>query len=302
MRCTIWVPKDPPMTPLPLVVRWHGGGLVTGERDDEPYFPTWVINLAALHSTIIGSFDYRLLPESTGLDTLSDLQDSYLWLHRSMQTHLQTDTSTMIEADLARILITGESAGGYCAIQSALHWNRALPHPKAVIAHYPMLDLKDAYYQKAGPKYIWNKESPSGGDQFLLGHLISMHPGTIITRREIPDNATYDLFTQVWESGRFLEFLGTDTSLYPVEVLDSVAEEKRKTCPVWIFHGTKDTVVPFQGSQTFFDKAKSLKLLEKWDLVFTKIDGEDHCFDSMQESLEVKWAAEGREWLGKYWP
>lgn len=126
-----------------------------------------------------------------------------------------------------------------------------------------MLDLKDAYYEKPGPKYIWNKESPSGGDQFLLDYLISMHPGTIITRREIPDNATYDLLTQVWESGRFLEFLGNDTSLYPVEVLDSVEMEKRKMCPVWIFHGTKDTVVPFQGSQVFFDKAKSLKLLEK---------------------------------------
>ncbi|KAH6990075.1 Alpha/Beta hydrolase protein [Ilyonectria destructans] len=259
MRCTIWVPKDPPRTPLPLVVRWHGGGLVIGERDDELYFPTWVINLVALHPAIIISFDYRLLPESTGLDTLSDLQDSYLWLHSSMQTNLQTDTSTMIEVDLARILITGENAGGYCAIQSALHWNYALPLPKAVIAHYPMLDLKDAYYKKPAPKYIWNKESPSRGTQFLLDHLISIHPSTIISRREIPDNATYDLFIQVWESGRFLQFLGNDTSLYSVEVLDFVVKEKRKMCPVWIFRGTKDTVVPFQGFQVFFDKAKSLK-------------------------------------------
>lgn len=41
MRCTIWVPKDPPMKPLPPVVRWHGGGLVTRERDGELYFLTW---------------------------------------------------------------------------------------------------------------------------------------------------------------------------------------------------------------------------------------------------------------------
>jgi hypothetical protein len=43
-------------------------------------------------------------------------------------------------ADLSRVLLTGASAGGYCALQ------QALDHPngvRAVLLQYPMIDIDD---------------------------------------------------------------------------------------------------------------------------------------------------------------
>jgi hypothetical protein len=60
-----------------------------------------------LHSAIIVSPDYRMLPEANGLDIMKDLSDFWEWVH----TGLKQELGAGIEIDYEGILIEGGSAG-----------------------------------------------------------------------------------------------------------------------------------------------------------------------------------------------
>lgn len=88
---------------------------------------------------IIITPDYRLMPEANGMEILEDVRDFYNWLGNP--NNLASYFPEGISADLDHLLVTGESAGGWLALQSAL-----LPSSRerisAVISHYPMSTCK----------------------------------------------------------------------------------------------------------------------------------------------------------------
>ena len=81
-------------------------------------FSDWLLSFVTSKNAILVLPDYRLLPTATGLDILEDLRDFYTWLFKpgNLQSHLPDG----VTADLDHILVGGESAGGYLALQSAL--------------------------------------------------------------------------------------------------------------------------------------------------------------------------------------
>ena len=101
-------------------------------------FPGWILKLALRNNAIIISPDYRLMPEANGLDILQDLRDFYNWLQtpKTLDSYLSHDVS----ADVEHLLITGESAGGWLALQSIL-LSASRERIGAVISHYGMIDL-----------------------------------------------------------------------------------------------------------------------------------------------------------------
>ncbi|KAH0353346.1 alpha/beta-hydrolase, partial [Aureobasidium melanogenum] len=271
---SVFVPKSVEKgQTLPVLIRWHGGALINGGRVYEPWFPRWIIELAALHSAIIVAPDYRLLPESSGLDILSDLHNFYSWLHGHLGSFVRTSfpeqTST---PDLSNILITGESAGGYMAVQSTLLGETK--GVKAVIAHYPMIDLKDSWYSKPGRKVIWGQPPPSYPDGWLDQQLEIAKSAKPTTER-IPKDGEPDLFVASLLEGRYTEILGTDTRLFPLEKLRSLQQRDGTLKFVRDARGgVKETIVP----------------------------GAEHGFDNDSVTLETDWVMEGRKWLKMYWP
>ena len=81
-----------------------------GSRNFFEWFPTWLLEYSIAQSFIIVNPDYRLIPEASGLDVLSDLEDLWKWIHTELNTVLST-THPSIAADLSRIVVSGESAG-----------------------------------------------------------------------------------------------------------------------------------------------------------------------------------------------
>jgi len=52
IQCTIFTPKSPANGPRPVMVRWHGGFLITGDRMFQDWWPTWsVLTLLLCHFT-----------------------------------------------------------------------------------------------------------------------------------------------------------------------------------------------------------------------------------------------------------
>lgn len=237
--------------------------------------------------------DYRLLPESSGLDILSDLHNFYTWLHGHLASFVTTSFPQQApKPDLSNILITGESAGGYMATQSALLGETK--GIRAVIAHYPMIDLKDPWYSKPGRKIIWGQPPPSYPNGWLDQQLEAAKSAKPITER-IPKEGEPDLFVASLLGGRYTEILGSDTRLFPLENLGSVRERGASLTPIWMFHGEKDTLIPIDGTLQFVREAQG-------SVKETIIPGAEHGFDNDSVTLETDWVMEGRKWLEMHWP
>ncbi|KAK6002408.1 hypothetical protein QM012_002046 [Aureobasidium pullulans] len=291
---SVFVPKGAQKEEtLPVLVRWHGGALINGGRAYEPWFPKWIVDLAALHSAIIVSADYRLLPESSGLDILADLQHFYAWLHEHLASFVASSFSQQNPTpDLSNILITGESAGGYMAVQSVLLGETK--GVKAVIAHYPMIDLKDAWYSKPGRKVIWGQPPPTYPDGWLDEQLAAARSAKPVTER-IPKEGEPDLFVASLLEGRYTDILGNDSRLFPLENLRSSMERGISLPPIWMFHGQGDTLIPVDGTLKFVREARG-------GVKETIVPGAEHGFDDDSITLDTDWVLEGRRWLKIHWP
>ena len=263
---------------------------VSGARAG-PGCPSWLLKHAAAHSAIVVSPDYRLLPESNGLDILEDLADFWRWVYTDLSdqvSSLAKDTAV----DVGDILVAGESAGGYLAIQSALlHPNPAI---KVVVCGYGCLDLKSRFFTQAYEKVIigYHGMAPLG---MIDEHVGSIKPGTMISTvdRSII-RKRIDLAIAMVQQGRYVEFLGSESVLFPMENL----ERASSLPPMFVFHGKEDTAVPFEGSQAFVNKTK--KVHPNTDIKLSVVEG-DHLFD-MEASSSEYWLQEGLAFISRYWP
>ena len=288
---SILIPKNAEPGKHPVLVRWHGGCFITGHRLFPEWLGEWILNLALSRKAILITPDYRLLPEATGLDILQDVRDFYSWLFTT--GNLASHFSSGIDPDLDHLLVTGESAGGWLAVQSSL-----LPAPRerisAVISHYPMIDMRNGHYTEDYEKTLFDPPAPQL-DRSILRNYIENLKGDEVATSGIPPERV-PLVVSAMQQGAFGKLFGGDSSLYPIEMLDQVNELP----PTWILHGKEDNVVPVAGTQNYVDKLKE-KLPDT--KVHVSYRPGMHGFDNHPAAtLEDDWVKEGLEFIGPYWP
>jgi acetyl esterase/lipase len=165
---------------------------------------------------------------------------------------------------------------------------------KAVIAHYPMIDLKDAWYSEPGRKAIFGQSPPSYPEGWLDQQLEAAKSAGPITER-IPKEGELDLFVATLLEGRYTGILGSDSKLYPLENLKRMRGQGETLTPIWMFHGEQDTIIPVDGTRRFVQEAQG-------GVGERIIPGAEHGFDDDSVGLDTDWVVEGRKWLEKYWP
>lgn len=301
----IFVPKSVVSNPsrginlrsTPLIIRFHGGGLMSGCCIYGSWFPNYILTLAAQNHAIIISPDYRLLPESNGVDILSDLSSLWTWVQTSLQSFIASIyLPHSISIDASRILATGESAGGYLVVQAAL---TRLPGIRGIIAAYPMLDLKAPHFTQAYEKILTGVRMVDA--EVIDRHVKAMKEGEVVSKSISPDRL--DLATAIIQQGRFVEFLGEEKELFPLERLATFHGNKNilpssvHLPRMWIYHGRQDTGVPASGSVTFVEQARKV-----WgeELRFDLPDGE-HGLDKDCDIKTSVWLRNGLEWVTKKW-
>ncbi|PYI16617.1 alpha/beta-hydrolase [Aspergillus violaceofuscus CBS 115571] len=279
----------------PVIVRIHGGFLITGSSRYAPWFSSWILEYALTNQAIIVSPNYRLLPEASGQDILDDMEDFWRWLHSDqfMQSVAKAGRSYLVP-DLDQLLVLGESAGGYLAIQLAIS------HPseiRAVIGAYPMLDFKVPFYTDVYSKPIVGV--PNVPNRVIEDHLLSTRGAPmVVTAADPPDRL--QLAFAIVQNGRFLEFFGSteDSALFPMESIERLAAVGRlKLPPLFIFHGEQDSAVPVDGSRRF--AAKLCQLLPTAQVEFYTQDG-DHGFD-VEATLHTPWLRDGLRSISRAW-
>lgn len=238
------------------------------------------------------------MPEANGTDILADMRDFFNWLQ---SPSFSSSLPEGISVDLDHLLITGESAGGWLALQSGLH----IPQlTSAVIMDYPMLDLRDKHYTQAYPKELFSPPAPQIPPHVLQDFVESLDGNEVVSARMPPSGVP--LVLSMLQQGLTERFLGNDRSLYPLELLgDLVSSGTGILFPMWIIHGTKDTVVPVEGTQKFADDIK--QRIEGVKVLVTLREGEDHGFDNHDAetgrpaALETEWVQEGLDFMKGYW-
>ncbi|MBU6269650.1 MAG: alpha/beta hydrolase [Sphingomonadales bacterium] len=160
----------PAVTSTGAILHIHGGGYVLG--DPEINDGGNRAQALALGCTVV-SVDYRLAPECVWPGALHDCYAALLWLHGQ---------AGALGFDSARIVVTGESAGGGHAAALALfardrhRANPAAPQIAALVMDAPMLDDRTGTTADPHPHtghFVWTPDK----NRFGWGALLGRAPG-----------------------------------------------------------------------------------------------------------------------------
>ncbi|RDL37207.1 Uncharacterized protein BP5553_04640 [Venustampulla echinocandica] len=278
----VLVPKGISEGKYPIIAKFHGGFFVTGASLYPDWFPDWALDYAFKQSAIIVCADYRLIPESTGLDILEDLKDFWAWARGGgLERHL-SQVKAGINADLTKVIAYGESAGGSLAIQSGF----ILPHGfiKAIIATYPFIDI-------GRKRTVSIMGAPTIPPVVLDGFLAAIEPGKIVTSANPPERMPIVL--SIAQQDRFAEFYGADEKLALRKVLETVDDMPH----LLIIHGKEDSAVPVEGSVEFADAVRGKFGAGKIDL---RVEPGEHGFDG-SATLEMPWLKDGLSRVTELW-
>lgn len=235
----------------PIIIRFHGGGLITADSMFPDFFGGWLLELASRNRAIIVSANYRLLPESNVSDILEDVEDLWTWVHLSLPSFLNTISGGAVACDPTQILTTGESAGGYLAVQLALN------HPKEVrtfFAQYPMLDMKSRWFTESFEKSIFG--APQLPKTIIQDHLTKIRAqeaapgnGKIVVSAD-PRFERGPLMFCMIQHGLFKDYFDVnERRLFPIDRIED--GDKLPPAGGLIWHGEQDSVVPVEGSILF---------------------------------------------------
>ncbi|KAF2631498.1 alpha/beta-hydrolase [Macroventuria anomochaeta] len=268
----------------PILVKFHGGGLVTGDCLYAPWFAAYFVPFIHRANAIVVSPNYRLVPEHTGADILEDLTDFWGWLRNGGLASYLASQNVVVDLDFEHILASGDSAGGYMALMSGLLQPKG--SIKAVLAQYPMTDS----LRRDKSELFIDLQSPPAS--LVDEHMKSVRPGVVVSSCVPPERMNLSYVLSAY--GRYLEFFGGDKMMWPLYLI----EEKKWLPPTWIHHGDVDTAVSIEDSKAFVAKCEAIAGLE---VRLEVLEGKDHGFDTQAKEDEEPWLKEGLRWVEKKW-
>ncbi|KAL2864511.1 uncharacterized protein BJX67DRAFT_383763 [Aspergillus lucknowensis] len=280
----------------PVIVRFHGGGLSTGDSLYEPWFPKWLLELAESSSAIIASANYRFLPEVTGADVLDDVDDFWSWLHSREAASFLGSSVSGLQLDLDRVITAGDSAGGLLSVYLAISHAGDI---RSATAAYPSLHWDDPP--------IWAVPTPDADTaaSVIAAHLENL--GGHGVQSSDPSLARAPLSTAITQGHRGPDFYFRGASesarrgrLSQLGRLDE-PDVRLPRGGLVILHGKDDVVVKVGASERFVDKARrTLQGRQGGDRIVLQLRPGDHGFE-VDASIEEEWLRSALEFAVETW-
>ncbi|KAJ4985069.1 hypothetical protein SVAN01_09440 [Stagonosporopsis vannaccii] len=285
----ILIPKDIKRGKHPLHVKFHGGGLISGDALLQDWFSNYLVSFTHRTSSIIVLPNYRFVPESTGADIIDDVKDFWAWTDRHLASFIRS-VAPGIEVDTDRLLLSGDSSGCWCALHSVFE----LPEKriKALLLLYPMVK-----------KWCKSKEllrewgRPAIAEDVIDKHLAQVPGGHVVySDRNLLREELADAFSA--NQHRWDLAFGTEKRLHPIERL----HERGSFPPTLILHGDADKAVKLKDCEDFVQRVGEVHGLAVQKSVRLVVRaGEEHGFDIDMHEEEEPWLAEQLLWLEHIW-
>jgi acetyl esterase/lipase len=227
----------------PVVVYFHGGGFVFGNRDEG--LENVIKEKLLANNYAIISADYRLAPEAKLDEIIKDVSDVIKWIKLNGQQKFNIDTSKVVAA--------GGSAGGYLAISTGFN-------------------------QKFAPKAIVAISTPTGfsASNIQMGDLTVLNrPGPYdIVKDSVVSYGDYDSRMTLWRflaKNRLLlyEVFGFDPAKEPEKLVKYTLTNNVKSNypPILIIHAKNDHLVDLDQVKAFYNFLQDKKVESKLYLV-----------------------------------
>ena len=244
--------------PLPILVWFHGGGLLQGWRKG---LAPHLLRGVRRHDYCLISVDYRLAPQVKIDEIVADCVDALHFIQK-MKIHGTRD----------EIAVSGGSAGGYLALLVALR----VPFVKACLAIYPITNPLGSFFTTSQPCPDYNIDDLQ---PFIDPHSKVMSYNT-------PDSPRDTMYFWMMHEANLAQLLGVTGDYI-------ISREARAICPVYIIHGNKDTFVHIDQAYEARDALEKAGC----EVVFEEVDGAQHLFDkdpkvtldAMYEFLDAQW-------------
>ncbi|KAK4689115.1 hypothetical protein P7C73_g1000, partial [Tremellales sp. Uapishka_1] len=296
----------------PVLVWWHGGGLLQGNKEN---LPPHLRRLPA-HSyegqhVVVISPNYRLAPQAPILDILSDSTALVEYVKTKLNDRLKKEGKADHLVDVDRIGVSGGSAGGYLALLAGLPTPPRITDEqvggyrgekgiKCIAPFYPITDLTHEFWATETDPVPWMNRSVPHSE--AKPHLDAKSPPVATAVSGGPRSVLYPYMLQhsLFPSLLFLAqrsvgrgsdaFRPTPESLSIPQRLALRGVEELPRPPVYFVYGTADTAV------NPFDKTLEALKRTKGELKVEVREGEGHAFDEDEREE----CAEFREWLGRF--
>jgi hypothetical protein len=118
--------------------------------------------------------------------------------------------------------------------------------------------------------------------------------GDRIVRHAATPPDRMDLAISVIQQGKFVEMIGDDTDLFPMERLDLVKDIP----PMFMIHGKDDSTVLYRSSEVFVEKMKRTHPHIK--VLHNAVPGCEHRLD-LKANLDTPWLKEGLDFITPFW-
>lgn len=221
IQATIYSPDSEEK--LPLVIYFHGGGFMFGNR--EQGLETVLKEKLLANNIALISSDYRLAPETKLKEILKDASDIITWVKHNGQE--------IYNIDINKIAVVGGSAGGYLALSTGFNPTSA---PNTIIA--------------ISPPTGFSMDGIKTGDLTLLNNIL---------KDSIVSYGDYDQRVKLW---RYLgknnlalyEIFGFDPIKEPQKLEDYTLTNNITTSypPTLIIHANNDRLVKADDIKSFF--------------------------------------------------
>ena len=257
---------------------------ITGDRTA---CPPWLLNASLKRGWTFVSADYRVLPESTGVDTIEDLCSAYAWIANELNVEFPN------LADTSRIIVAGSSGGGYCATVGGVQFQE--PKPKAVLAIYPMSDPASGRWAISGKPL---PDMPVGDAAPTLAEIEKRRSDQEISfgeplprDRVMSKHVRFPYLQYIVQEGLYLDYLsgvkGLGKKIAEEGVEKAVPKELHQIFPVdfGITQGYPSTIVVHGTADRAVDVGEGEKLVKRLESVggvkvkYYAVEGEDHAFD-----------------------
>ncbi len=167
LEVTVFAPLDPGPAPLPVLVNFHGGGMIVGHRSWEH---GRVVDLVVRHRVIGVNVEYRLAPEDPYPAGVEDTYAATVWA----AAH-----AAELGGDPARLIVMGGSAGGgFAAAVALMARDRGGPRIAGQLLLCPMIDntnttVSSWQYDGIG---TWQREANLLAWRSVLGDALALSP------------------------------------------------------------------------------------------------------------------------------